>query len=74
MDHLLEEKLESIGRFADLADFTEEMLWDDVGVVQLKFIASPCLKSWAILSGGVTRVLKTDVKIFSLDLDCFLHL
>ena len=30
---LLEEVTESIGHFTALADLTEEMLWDDVGVV-----------------------------------------
>ena len=30
---LLQDVVESTGHFTDLADLTEEMLWDDVGVV-----------------------------------------
>ena len=30
---LLEEMVETNGWFADLTDFTEEMLWDDIGIV-----------------------------------------
>ena len=39
---LLEEVTESIGHFTALADLTEEMLWDDVGVSLMKNTVSHC--------------------------------
>ena len=30
---LLDEVSEAVGRITDLSDFTEELLWDDIGIV-----------------------------------------